>query len=502
MKLTFVSTKKPIFLVGVALVFTSLTAWSAVSLKDINISDHVGNELRFDPAVPFNTIDVSTNQGVVTLTGSVTSLLSKERATRLTQTVRGVRSVINQIDVNPLADRSGHTLQAAVEESLHYDAATDSYEINVDADEKGQVTLKGTVDSWAEKNLAEMIAKGVSGVVSVSNKINIKPKTNRPDTEIKPEIEKRLYWNALVDDGLIDVSVVDSKVTLSGVVGSAAEKRQAELDAWVNGVSVVDASDLKVEKWAREKDLRDKKYVPRSDLEIRQAVHDTLLYDPRVNSFDIDVGVLKGYVTLRGVVDNIQAKKAAVSDARNTVGVVRVNNLIKVRSEAKMADKDIAANVRSALLRNPFTESHELNVRVTNGVVQLSGTVDTYYEKGIAENVAQHALGASSVRNYIGVNEPDVITYNPYVYDWSIYNFSWYDGNTMTPSKSDWEIRMDIEDELLWSPFVDVNDVDVTVQAGVVTLTGIVDSWMEYNAAWENALQGGAISVINNLTIQ
>jgi osmotically-inducible protein OsmY len=44
---------------------------------------------------------------------------------------------------------------------------------------------------------------------------------------------------------------------------------------------------------------------------------------------------------------------------------------------------------------------------------------------------------------------------------------------------------------LWWSPFVDSDDVNVTVDDGVVTLTGAVDSWSEYNAAANNAYEGG-----------
>ncbi|GJL74773.1 BON domain-containing protein [Nitrosomonas sp.] len=485
-----------------ALTLISFSVRGAVSIEDVDITHHIEKEFQSDPAIPFNAIDVSTNQGVVTLAGRVTNLLTKERAIHLAQTIRGVRSVINRIEVKPTLDRSADVLQDAVEKALLYDAATDSYEIKVQADDKGQITLSGTVDSWAERDLAETVAKGVSGVVSVSNRIDIQLKSKRPDNEIKPEIEKRLYWNALIDNGLIAVNVDERKVSLSGVVGSAAEKRLAELDAWVNGVRTVDTSGLKVKKWARDNDLREEKYATRSDVEILAAIQDAMRHDPRVQLFDIETRVSNGYVTLRGVVDNIQAKKSAISDARNTVGVVRVNSLIKVRSDLEVGDDDIAVNVRSALLRNPFTESYEIYVRVKNSVVQLSGAVDTFFEKGVVENVAQRAKGVTSVRNFLSVSDPGIMTYNPYVYDWSVYDFSWYDGVTVTTNKSDLEIKLDIENEMFWSPFVDVKDIDISVNAGVATLTGTVHSWMEYNAAWENALKGGAISVINKLNVQ
>jgi osmotically-inducible protein OsmY len=71
----------------------------------------------------------------------------------------------------------------------------------------------------------------------------------------------------------------------------------------------------------------------------------------------------------------------------------------------------------------------------------------------------------------------------------------------LTRAKSDWEIRQDIENQLFWSPFVDEDQVQVSVEGGVATLTGEVDTWGERQAAVENALQGGAASVDNNIQV-
>ena len=148
---------------------------SAGYIADADITDHLESEFRFDPVVPFNTIDVNTDHGIVTLTGSVTNLLASERATRIAETVRGVRAVINRIDVVPLTDMTASQLGDAVKQALVYDTATEAYEINVLADKKGGITLSGTVDSWAERNIAETVAKGVNGVVSVRNDIAVRP---------------------------------------------------------------------------------------------------------------------------------------------------------------------------------------------------------------------------------------------------------------------------------------------------------------------------------------
>ena len=66
---------------------------------------------------------------------------------------------------------------------------------------------------------------------------------------------------------------------------------------------------------------------------------------------------------------------------------------------------------------------------------------------------------------------------------------------------SDAEIKEEINDELFWSPFVDADDVTVTVDQGTATLSGVVDSRSEYLSAEENAYEGGAVFVDNDLIV-
>ena len=70
------------------------------------------------------------------------------------------------------------------------------------------------------------------------------------------------------------------------------------------------------------------------------------------------------------------------------------------------------------------------------------------------------------------------------------------------PLKSDWKIKNDIENELFWSYFVDSDNISVSVENGVVTLKGTVDSWQELDAAIENAFEGGAEKVESQLKVE
>ncbi|MDZ7700397.1 MAG: BON domain-containing protein [Deltaproteobacteria bacterium] len=473
-------------------------------LNDIAISDSVEDELQLDSAVPSHRIDVNTIDGVVTLSGSVDNILAKERAARIARIVKGVRSVVNQIKVDPPLLRTDAEIREDVEEALLFDPATDGFEVDVTV-QNNHATLRGSVDSWQERDLCEKVAKGVKGVKSVNNEIAVSWPEKRLDQEIQREVEKALMWDAFVDHALIDVTVTDGKVLLSGLVGSAAEKDWAYRDAFVHGVTSVDDTRLKVERWARDPDLKKEKYAKKSPEEIEGAVRDAFLYDPRVSAFKITPEVAEdGFtVILRGTVDNLKAKWAAGEDAQNTVGVLNVNNRIKVRPAGAPSDERIENSIRSALLRDPYLESYEIAVDVINGVANLYGTVDTYFEKSQADDVVSKVNGVIMVDNNLTVQgDTGVFIYDPYVDEWLVQDADWYRDRPRFPTRSDFRIKTDIEDEFFWSPFVDGDEVTVTVEDGVATLTGTVDSWLEYNASANNAYEGGAVYVDNDLTVK
>lgn len=476
-------------------------AYAAVELSDQGISDAIELDLLTDRAVLADRIDVLTNEGIVRLSGHVNNLLAKERAERIAETVRGVRSVVNTIEVVAL-QRPNADLRQDIKDALLANPATESYEIDVKA-EAGAVTLTGKVSSWQEKNLAEKVAKRIRGVIRVENDLQIRYEEARSDADIRADVEQALRWNRLVDNALIQVAVDDGTVKLTGKVGSLAEKRQARFDAWTAGVKDVDDTGLTVAYWARDDQLRTDKYGVKSDAAVTDAIKKALVYDPRVASFNVEVSAASGIATLRGAVESLGAKRAAAETARNTVGVWRVRNLIKVRPDGPPADATIESRVRNALQRDPYIEPYGVESSVTNGVVYLSGVVSSYFEKAQAEDVVSDVNGTVSVVNNLRVaNSRLPLLYDPFIADYYPYDYDWYSYAPAPPFKADWAIREDIDSEMWWSPFVDADEVAVSVDNGVATLTGDVDSFLERNAAIENAYEGGAVAVIDKINVE
>jgi osmotically-inducible protein OsmY len=466
-------------------------------LNDADIADAIEDQYVFDHAVNSNKVDVEVNNGIVELTGEVNNIKAKERASGIAQLVKGVRSVSNRIEVDPPVVLSDEKVENKVRSALLNDPATDLYEVVVSVNDN-IVTIRGTVDSYQEKQLVADVAKSVKGVAGLENLIEIDYKESRSDYEIENEIRAALKWNEKIEAGLIEIEVEDGKVNLSGAVGSAAEKYNALYNSYVSGVKSVDNTDLEVQWWLKDDELRKYKNVDVTDAEIEQAIYDAAIYDPRVNMFDITAEADNGWVTLRGDVNNLTAKNSAERLAENTYGVVGVNNRIKVKAP-EVDDIVLEADIRESLRENAITEAWEINVYVNNGVATLTGLVDSNTEKLEAEWVTSSIDGVNEVVNSLEV------TY-PYAYYW--YGaYPYYDLYVTRPSDAnmvpdDDLIKAQVSSDLWWSPYVDRNEIEISVENGVVTLEGTVDSYWEYTEAVEKAWEGGAYSVENELTIK
>ncbi len=461
-------------------------------ISDEDISSAITFRLVRDDAVASHLIDVKTTDGIVELSGSVDNILAKNRAVNLARTIKGVRSVIDQMQVKPVA-RTDNEIRQDIQSAFLFDPATESYEVTANVN-NGKVKLTGTVQSWQEKQLAQKVAMGVKGVKKVENDIDISYKINRSDNEIKKDIKRRLETDVWVDDALIDVKVDDGVVKLSGTVGSASEKYRAYSDAWVTGVMSVNSDKLKVQWWERDKMRRKDNYLLKSDEEIAEAVKDAFLFDPRVLSFNPEVSVDNGIVTLTGVVKNLKAKRSAGRDAKNTLGVISVKNHLRVRPETNLTDEQIARNIRSSLRWDPDVSRFEISVSVFNGKAYITGEVDSYFEKFQAEDIVSEVNGVVDVDNNLRVDYDPAVGYYSYPY------FRHPTREYLAPRTP--QLKEDIQDELYWSPYVDSTKIQVSVDGEEATLSGTVSSLAEMNKAIENALEGGANNVVNNLRIR
>ncbi len=146
------------------------------------------------------------SDGICTLQGSVGNLLAKERALRVAETIRGVRSVIDNVDLSPVA-RTDQQLQSDVTRELKRDSATRPYAIGVTAKD-GKVALTGSADSWQQKTLFTEVAKTVKGVKAIDNQIAIHYAMERTDAEVANDVKHRIANDVWLDGSSILIPIL------------------------------------------------------------------------------------------------------------------------------------------------------------------------------------------------------------------------------------------------------------------------------------------------------
>ena len=362
---------------------------------DQALADAVEDRIETDQVVPISRIRVHVMGGIVTIFGTVDNLLAKHHVEALAETVPGVLEVKDEIKVNP-AQRSNSDLIKDLSKALKQNYALRNCNINATA-KNSVVTLSGVAHSWRESDLADKIAESVRGIKEIRNEVAIRLDNERPDQEIKKEVEEALKYDALIAPSAISVEAKNGKVTLHGTVGSAAAKKRARTLAWVTGVRDVYAAPIKV--------VTEGKYPPivrqkdsGQDTEIQKAVMGALRRDPRTSDFAVVVNVNNGgVVTLRGVVETLEAKRASEEDAQNTLGVLAVKNRLKVVPSSTFRDEQLAEDVRQALNANPYVHGLTIKVVVSDGIVLLRGTVDTNIERATADFTASRIIGVVDV---------------------------------------------------------------------------------------------------------
>jgi len=446
--------------------------------SDAEIERAVERELRADPAVRPQQVDIDSRDGTVTLSGTVGSLLERRHAVERTGMVRGVRAIDDELEVTDL-NIPDDQLQSSVETALLRDPATDLYDVDATAQD-GIVTLAGDVDSWQAKQLAEEVAAGVRGVRDIENDIALHLEAVRPDEEILQDVEGRIAGDPWLDADALHVNVEDGHVTVDGAVASVAALHRAREAAWVAGTESVDVSAIRIEPW---RSLPDQREAPResdvlTDDEIASSILLVFDQDPRVKDFDVDVSVDDGDVTLAGEVDNLAAKAAAEQDARNTSGVEEVHSEITVRFPLQFSNEELADHVRAAFFDNPYVNSHDIEVRVVDGHLYLKGLVDSSFERDEAERVARQVNGVAMITNRIRV---------------------WKSHERLT---EDWAIEGDIGSLIFWDTRIaNTSDVHVSVDGRIARLFGTVRTNYAVQAAIEDAYMGGAHDVIDDLVV-
>jgi hyperosmotically inducible protein len=141
------------------------------------------------------------------------------------------------------------------------------------------------------------------------------------------------------------------------------------------------------------------------DSSITAKVKAALVDHESIKSTDISVKTDQKVVTLSGFVESQAQAEEAVKVAKGVEGVTSVSDKLHVRDSKSTTVKGYAGDtattseVKAKLLADDIVPSRKVKVETTDGVVQLSGTVDSQAQSERAESIAKAVDGVKSVKN-------------------------------------------------------------------------------------------------------
>lgn len=200
-------------------------------MDDDTLRQFIIDELEYEPSIGAAHIGVAVENGVVTLTGHVASYAEKIATERTVQRIKGVKAIAQEIEVRypEQAKRSDDEIAQRALNILDWSVHVPAESLKVKV-EKGWVTLDGMVPWQYQRQAAESAVRKLSGVVGVTNLIEIMPHAEPSD--VRQKIVESLKRNAELEADSICVTVENGKVVLEGKVKAWYERELAERAAW------------------------------------------------------------------------------------------------------------------------------------------------------------------------------------------------------------------------------------------------------------------------------
>ncbi|HEX6613987.1 MAG TPA: BON domain-containing protein [Rhodanobacteraceae bacterium] len=194
-----------------------------------------------------------------------------------------------------------------------------------------------------------------------------------------------------------------------------------------------------------------------NDKELRQLVIDELEYEPSIDAADIGVAAENGVIILSGHVADYAQKVAAERAAWRVKGVKAIAQKIEVRlpGDKQQNDDEIARRALDIIAWSTSLPQDRIRVKVADGWVTLSGSVNWNYQREAAENEVRRLGGVKGITNDIKL------------------------ASTVQAG----DIKRRIEEALKRQAQIEADAVRVDLaDDGTVRLDGRVDNWSELQA--------------------
>jgi len=212
------------------------------------------------------------------------------------------------------------------------------------------------------------------------------------DQALKQRVLNELAWQPGLDEAHIGVTARGGVVTLTGHVGSYADKCLAERAAGrVTGVRAI-VEHLEIRYLSANRP---------DDEEIAKRALDVVAWDLSIPKDRVTINIEKGWVTLTGDVDWRFQRLAAEMDIRNLAGVMGVSNAIDIKP--RFPAFDVEKQIRAAFRRNAEFAAENIVVTADGTTVTLTGQVGGYHERTLAADTAWSAPGVTQVNDLLTV---------------------------------------------------------------------------------------------------
>lgn len=213
----------------------------------------------------------------------------------------------------------------------------------------------------------------------------------------------------------LQVAVHEGKATLSGVVDEDVNKDLArQIALGVDGVKTVDNQIVVQADYTAPAPGAKRGYGEMvDDATIGAAVKSRLAWSKHADELDATVQTQRGVVTLAGTATTQEASDLALRLATGTRGVVSVENDLVVRKVTPATDRAndsvmdnvgqnisdgwITTKVKSSFLYSNNVSGSDISVSTAQGIVTLSGKVDSGAERALAIELAKNIRGVKSV---------------------------------------------------------------------------------------------------------
>jgi len=212
------------------------------------------------------------------------------------------------------------------------------------------------------------------------------------DSAVRQDIMDELVFEPSVDATTIGVAVRDGIVTLTGHVGSYAQKVALEQAVMrIKGVRGI-AEEVEVRPTFND-GVDDDEIAARTLAALRWS---TIIPDGRLL-----VHVEHGRVTLIGKLDWAYQKRGALDIVRGLRGVMGIVDRIELTE--RLATQDVRSAIEAALRRNAMLDGQDVAVVVEGNTVTLNGKVKSWRDRHVAEDAAWSVPGVTEVKDRLTV---------------------------------------------------------------------------------------------------